>query len=528
MNFILFQLRQLLIFLTDMVLFPFKKFRELWSEPTRGRALIYGLPALLIAASATIAVIVGLSSQERFESNYDISKLRSEKEGEIADAIVYAQKLVQFQPDDEDLKWELSRILMTDTRDETRDASFQTANAIRLTLAPDNAPGYPKAHVWKARQLLQLKIPGKTQAERRAYFKRVLSRAKSQLEYALIIEPENADARTLMANKIMIPQGKFDEALVIYEELFEDYVGFFTSIVELNLKRGTPDKAIPVVDEAIERYEILLQNDPDKVDYLRRLASAYAMKRDYSTSEKVLNDAITRQEDPQKRSVLEAALARMVLSQAVNFKGFSSTDPEKREKYLALLKRAFEVNPKNVEAAVLVTRFGFANFPESKEALEILDVREEREKAPSQALEIAGTAEVLRGDKLLGIRLLELAIQKNARNHEALNNLAFVIMESNPQRALELSTIAIGIQPKKAGYFDTRGNIYMQLGEWEKATADLERASKDSRLKEKPAVFESLVECYKQQNMIGTAAKLQKQVDELKRKQSGAESSASQ
>ena len=331
-----------------------------------------------------------------------------------------------------------------------------------------------------------------------------------------------------MANKIMIPQGKFDEALAIYEELFEDYVGFFTSIVELHLKRGTPDEAIPVVDEAIERYEILLQNDPDKVDYLRRLASAYAMKRDYSTSEKVLNDAIARQEDPEKRSVLEAALARMVLSQAVNFQNFSSTDPESRKKYLALLKRAFEVNPKNVEAAVLVTRFGFANFPESKEALEILDVREEREKAPSQALEIAGTAEVLRGDKLLGIRLLELAIQKNARNHEALNNLAFVIMESNPQRALELSTIAIGIQPKNAGYFDTRGNIYMQLGEWEKATADLERASKDSRLKEKPAVFESLVECYKQQNMIGTAAKLQKQVDELKRKQSGAESSASQ
>ena len=528
MNFILFQLRQLLIFLTDMVLFPFKKFRELWSDPSRGRALIYGLPALLIAAAATIAVVVGLSSQERFASNYDISKLRSEQEGEIADAIVYAQKLVQFQPDDEDLKWELSRILLSDSRDETRDASFQTANAIRLSLAPDDAPGYPKAHVWKARQLLGLKIPGRNQAERRANFMRVLSRARKQLELALDTEPDNADAKTLMANKIMIPQGKLDEALTIYEDLFEDYVGFFTSIVEIHVRRGTPDEAIPVVDEAIERYEILLQNDPDVVDYLRRLASAYAMKRNYVASEKVLNDAIARQEDPQKRSELEAALARMVLSQAVNFQDFSTTDPESRKSYLALLKRAFEVNPNNVEAAVLVTRFGFANFPESKEALEILDVREERDQAPSQALEIAGTAEVLKGDRLLGIRLLELAIQKNARNHEALNNLAFVIMESDPQRALELSTIAIGIQPKKAGYYDTRGNIYMQLGEWEKATADLERASKDSRLKEKPAVFESLVECYKQQNMIGTAAKLQKQVDELKRKQGGVESSASQ
>ncbi len=528
MNFILFHLRRFLIFLTDLAIFPFRKFRELWSDSSRGRALVFGLPALLIAAAAVISVIVGMSSQERFASNYDISKRRAENEGEYADAIVYAQKLVQFQPDDKDLKWELSRILFADTRDETRDASFRTGRSIRRSLAPDNAPGYPKAHVWVAREILKLKIPGRSKAEQRSSFIKILSKAESHLEFALATEPDNPDARTLMANKIMIPQGKYDEALEIYEELFEDYVGFFTSIVELHLRKGTPDDAIPVVDEAIRRYEILLESDPDKVDYLRRLSSAHAMKRDYVTSEKILTEAIERQDDPKKQLILEEALARMVLSQAVNFKGFSSADAESRKKYLGLLKRAFEVNPTSVQAAVLVTRFGFANFPESNEALEIFDAREQRDQASSEALQIAGTAEVLRGDKLLGIRLLELAIQKNARNHEALNNLAFVISESDPQRALELATIAIGIQPRNAGYFDTRGNIYMQLGEWVKATADLEFASKDARLKLKPAVFESLVECYKQQNMIGTAAKIQKQADELKRKQGGADLSPSQ
>jgi len=94
-------------------------------------------------------------------------------------------------------------------------------------------------------------------------------------------------------------------------------------------------------------------------------------------------------------------------------------------------------------------------------------------------------------------------------------------MDSEPKRALELASQAISINSRNASYFDTRGNIFMRLGEWAKATKDLENATRDERMKQKSALYESLVECYKQQGMISSAAKMQKKVDELNASSAG-------
>lgn len=515
MRFLLFQLQKLFIFLTDLAVYPFRKFRSLWEDPDRGRTLILGLPALLIAAAALIAIVLATSSKDTFANNYDVAKKRAEKEGDWSNATLCANKLVQFQPENELAKWELSRILLEDEREELKESNRLKAVSIRMSLAPDDVPGLPQAHIWRAREILAIPVRGRTLRERRMFSMRKLSEAEKHLRFVLGSEPQNQDALSLLASRILVPSEQYDEALEIYKDLFKDYAGYYTAIAELASLKKEPELAVPFVQEATKRYQALLKEDPQNPDYIRRLSRAHAMLREYDRSEEVLTQAIANLKDPDDLKSMKETLGQVYLSQVLNFTGDAAENDDARKECIDLLEKAYATDPNNPQTAILITRFGFGGFKDSQRALDIFDVRQQREQAPSKALDIAGTHEVLRGDRLLGIRLLELAIQKNARNDEALNNLAFVIMDSDPKRALDLASQAISINSRNASYFDTRGNILMRLGEWAKATKDLENATRDERMKQKPALYESLVECYKQQGMIASAAKMQKKVDEL-------------
>jgi len=521
MRFLLFQLQRLFIFLTDLAVYPFRQFRLLWEDAGRGRSLILGLPSLVIAVVALVSIVVGTSSEDTFANNYEVAKKRAEKEGDWSNATLCANKLVQFQPDNDLAKWELSRILLQDDREELKEANRKKAASIRMSLAPDDAPGLPQAHIWRARETLAIPIRAGTARERQIIARRISDQAEKQIRFALFSEPQNQDALTILAANILVPKKEYDEAFEIYRELFKDYVGYFTAIAEISSLKNDPELAVPFVKEATERYTALLKEDPKNVDYIRRLSRAYAMLREYDRSEEVLKDAIENLDNPEDLKAMNFTLGQVYLSQVLNFSGDAENNPEALKECIDLLEKAYATDPNNPQTAILITRFGFGGLSDSQRALDILDVREQREQAPSAALDIAGTHEVLKGDRLLGIRLLELAIQKNARNHSALNNLAFVIMDSEPKRALDLANQAISVNRRNASYFDTRGNIFMRLGEWAKATKDLEIATRDNKMKQKPALYESLVECYKQQGMISSAAKMQKKVDELKSSSDG-------
>ena len=166
---------------------------------------------------------------------------------------------------------------------------------------------------------------------------------------------------------------------------------------------------------------------------------------------------------------------------------------------------------------MVLTRFGLQGFENSYEALDIYDPRDNPEEAPDEALFAMGTNQVLEGDKLVGIQLLELAIQKNPRNHEALNNLAFVIIDSDLERAFELANRAVAQSPNQAAYLDTRGTIYMKMGQYKKAINDFEDAIDfDRRFKSKVEVYEKLVVCFTELGMVKQAEVRQRKIDELR------------
>jgi tetratricopeptide (TPR) repeat protein len=515
MNFIIFQIRRFLTFLTDAFLFPFLKFRELWSDPKRGRALVFGLPALLVAVTGIVMMLIAMSSEQRFITNYEIAKQRAERDEDWAAAIVYMRKIMQLRPDDDATKWELARVLDLDDREETAETNKRTASAILLSLSPEDAPGYPKAHVWRASQYLTLtdrRIPDKWKREQ----------AEKQLRFALDTDPTNRDAKILLAEKIYIPEREYAKALKIYEEMFRDYVGYYVKIAELCMATNQPERGEEFVEDAVNRYNQLLKEDPGNVTYLRRRANAYAMLGDYDSAEQTLLDAIDQAEDPLAGKQLQTALSRIYLARAMTVANLVQTDSAGRAKFLDDIIRAYRTDPENDAARTSLARFGFSGFDESPRALETYDPRDNPEDANDDSLTVAGTWEVMNGDRLLGIRLLELAVQDNPANHEALNNLAFTIMDADLNRAVGLAERAVAARPANPQYRDTRGNIYMRMGEWTKAVSDLEVAAKGMEKKEK--VYEALIECFRQLQMISEAESYQKRLDELRRQEANSTS----
>lgn len=522
MNFIIFQFRRFLTFLADSFIFPFFKFRELWADPTRGRSMIFGLPALLVALCGTGAIIVALFSHDRFLSNYEVALKKSESKKEWNEAIVYMQKIMQLRPDDPQTKWELARVLNKD-ESENAEGNRRRALSILNKLSPDSEPGFPMAHVWRANQYLSLPsnvIPLSIK----------MSKAEQHLQFALDTDPDNQDARIVLAERILIPQKKYQEALDVYEELFEQYPAYYIKIAELHGALGKRDAAIPVIEEAIQKYLALLEDDSDNLNYLRRLARAHAMMDNHEKGIEILTEAMNRIESPSDKKQLRIAISQTYLSMGMRFanatRGTSEAAKAAQSDFLDIVIKAYHTYPENEAAQISLTRYGFSELEDAPRALEAYDARDNIEEATAAALQYAGTYELVKGDRLLGIRMLEKAVQKNPRNHESMNNLAFSIMDSDLPRSLQLVNKALGIFPTKAEYYDTRANIFMRMENWESATNDFEQAVKlwqallRNSGKEPPVkIYEALVECYRQQGMISMAASYQNKVDELQAKE---------
>ncbi|MBC8469706.1 MAG: tetratricopeptide repeat protein [Planctomycetes bacterium] len=90
------------------------------------------------------------------------------------------------------------------------------------------------------------------------------------------------------------------------------------------------------------------------------------------------------------------------------------------------------------------------------------------------------------------VPLYQKVIQLQSNNQVAINNLAWILCEDNgkPQEALELAQKGLKIYPDYIDLIDTRGFIYYQMGEYDKAVEDFTTCT-EMYLKGMPAAVAS-------------------------------------
>ena len=172
-------LRLLFGFLTFMV--------QSWAVSRHGRAFLLGLPAVLAVAglmSGLWAASFLRTSRSVAASQAYFQLYRAERPDEPEIAEMFAEKLVELEPDDDSYKYQLANAQL-------RSGKNTSVLDIMKYLAPEDQVRYPDAHVWLAQYYLN-GLPDMTVEQRDQI-------VNQHLDLALSKDPDNMGAHVSLA-----------------------------------------------------------------------------------------------------------------------------------------------------------------------------------------------------------------------------------------------------------------------------------------------------------------------------------------
>ncbi len=530
-------LMQLVMIPVRLVHSPIEFIRSTWTETGRGRFLLMGLPALVIAflglgawAWASIAgdsllkqhylALADRVNQRAREVSADLnrelrviaSQTSNSMDGTSANSAgiseddprvqelkdlynrerIYLEKLIALEPEADNFKYRLAEVSI-------RQGDLARGLSLMQKLAPMDKPQYAPAHLWMARYLISAQV--RTPQERQQN----LGYALQQVEHCLSRDQGNAEAMNIRA-QVLGTLGRLNEAYDIYTELFDRDPKFYVQLIEINRKGNRADRNDPVIEKALLKYEKLIREDDDTerwVNSWEHFINLLHLKRDYARAEDELSRELEKNQDNVARRVfLRRKLASVYSMWAAHLGQLPDRD-QHVERRLEMLKKSYELEPRFEETLRQIT--AIATIPEYEErAREIYDGRSDPD-APASVLSELGTYALTHDDYDTAVEYFEFARKKSPGNALVLNNLAYsylVCENRNPERALLLVDQALRILPENAEgretylshFLDTRGLALMQLNRMEEAAANFEVA-----LKYRPnnkSILENLIKCY--------------------------------
>ena len=542
---LLFMLSRFVMVPYDLITGPFRASNSIMMDSARGRAMMLGLPAVIIALLGTGTIVwAGWGNQEALENDY---KKRAEKASEEKVRLIneinmetrlsaarnrnsaesttidendprmlklrelneeeeiYLEKLIWLNPEDPDYRYRLALVSLN--------KNPQKCFSLMRSIAPDNEPGFAKAHLWMASNLVKQKPKSGAQA------REIQRLALLHAEHCLVRENDNPEAMLLKAQLLMADK-QYNEAYEMYRELFTDYPGFYKQLIEINKILGgsyVSENAV-ILDQAELRFKEKV--DEAAEDYNPTWATAWIelvqcmrAKEDYQAIANLLS-----QEEEKQRKLSAAEGTPEAASRHVHIKqllttcytfwaaavGNETLDTEREQ--LDLLKKALKLDMNNPRALQLIARISAGNSPLAEEAKRVYDP-EKHDDAPSQVLNEMGSKALLNEQYDRAIKYFELARRKSPDDPQILNNLAYTYLvceNKNPDRALTLVNQAIRrvqqIPSKKqqleliSHFRDTQGRALMQMNRMDEAAAALEMAAQ--LRPENQKILEALIQCY--------------------------------
>lgn len=567
---LLFFVQQVLAVPYNIISAPFRAGANTFGETGRGRALMLGLPAVLVAVIGVgLVSYSAFGNQSALENQYNtwaekagdektrlFNELSSEKrlqksrqrsaDGSSNVTIdendprikelenlhsaeeIYLQKLIDLNQNEPDYRYRLA--IVANQRGERA-----TCTNYMKAIAPDDEPGYGKAHLWMAQYYVNTRVQNPSQR------RQMLQLALKHAEHCLVRDSSNMQAKMLKAQLLQGEQ-RFVEARSVYQELFDEDPRFYSAIVDINARLGEEESSRVVLDQAQLRFKEAVDQASRGYteDWSRawiNLVACLRRQQNFDRATKLLhNEESIQAKLTETEGTPEAAARHIHIKQLLTqiytdwAQTLAADDLTQRVsvdegKQLELLKRAIQFNPKNARALQLIARIAASDSEFAEEAKKIYDP-EKHEDAPAEVLNEMGS-QSLRSEKYdLAIKYFELARRKSPNDPQVLNNLAYTYLvceNKNPDRALQLVNQAIRAIARVTNsesrrtlashFFDTKGRALMQMDRMDEAAAALEMAMQVRP--ENKDILEALIRCYEGRDDL-QAEVYRKRLEELK------------
>ena len=540
MNYLLFLIKRIVMLPVRLITSPGEAIGGAWSESSRNKSLILGLPALIVAFLAVSAIGgVQLLSKSSLESRYDFLYQKSTAEltqlskeiardqkvlaldnGAGAGTLtkeqnesllelrttqkIYLDKLISLDPKNNAYRYELAKLAHSQGR---RGHAFSILNE----LAPEDVPGHSEAHFVLAQHYFDKK------AQNTMDLNGNLSIALKHVGHVLTRNDKDLNAKLLKA-RILTRTQRYEGAYDLYEDLFEVNPNYYGEMVRLNERMGRSDRDSQLYEKALGQFELLAGKDENKADDKRwivieaGIADTLRKLERFQDSETRLAGLIRKYSaDPKggpRRVFLQRLIAETYIVWAATIAdvntAYDSLPVQTVQNLLDLYIKAYQYQPDNPLILQSLARLSLDKNPEiSNKARAVYDPIADID-APSTVLNQLGNHALLNKRFAEAIRYYERAREKTPNDSTVLNNLSYAYLvaddDRNAERALQLINQAIrslpqGIDPVEASKFlHTKATALKQQDRLQEALAVYEKA-----LKSRPNhadTLRSLIECY--------------------------------
>lgn len=313
-------------------------------------------------------------------------------------------------------------------------------------------------------------------------------------------EPSTDDLALLARLYVLLGEAERGEALLA--ERVEQSPELRLPLAKVYAASGRPLRAETEARAALRHFRRRLAEDGNNLALRVLAAEAALMTQDYAAAAELLGEAIARSPNP--------AFVRM---QSAVYVAWSDAQAQYREvrtspSPLELLERAIQIDPRNDTALMRLIVLARQDNEEGRHAQRlVVDAMQTGQPSATAYLGL-GTAALQDGQIEDARYYLEQAVRLDPQSVAATNNLAWTLSHDEPLdlvRALDLVETALEREPANASLLDTRARVYLRLGRWKEALADLEacRVAMSGR----PEYHAALAEVYEQLGRGAEAAR---------------------
>ncbi len=420
--------------------------------------LLWGLPTLLLLGPILGAVVWGAAfGRDRVTARYKEEAALAREAEDFETMSLLERKLAQLGVQSSRNDYEIALDL-------AEDGDFNAAYARMKRLAPESAAGYSQAHLWIVVHLLEKKLAVADEDR--------LKLAEVHLEHLKLLGFRGEQFDALRRN-LLVQGERWEELADTLEPMIARSLEAAASRLEIDLRLNRPEEA-----RRDARAVCTHMQDAQR----RGEAATSEQYRLWAVAESLVGDRLTQgfvlrgwlETDPENA---DARAAVVTLAKEEFDVVLQSAQPNTS----ALAERLVEIatltrQPKEVARQIAQLIQAAAGRPTLLAALDQVVATPD---APLELLAAIGTLAEINGHVELARHALTPVVEADPNHAIAWNNLAWALSQepdADLDAALAAAHRALELMPNQSRFLETRGQIYVSLGMWREAVADLEVA----------------------------------------------------